>query len=80
MARNLRLLPGRKLAIQIQQRVLRTLFEPRDVVADIEAAFVIADPLQLQDLAVEIGDRFFEVEVVVHPSAAGPSFCQPDFR
>lgn len=67
MARHLHLLPRRQLAVDVAQRLLRTLLQPGDLVGDVDGLAALRQLLQLQDLAFEVGDRLFEIEIIEHP-------------
>ena len=66
MAGDLRLLPGRQPGIDAGERVARLALERRDLVGDRDAVGARLQPPQLLDLAFEVGDRLFEVEVGSH--------------
>ena len=66
MARDLHLLPGRQRLVDVAQRVPERFSSRRDLIADIDRLAVLGELLQLEDLAFEIGDRLFEIEIIVH--------------
>jgi hypothetical protein len=68
MAGHLRLLPGRQLAVDVAQGIGDALFEPRDLLGDIDGLAAVGELLELEDLAFQIGDGLFEVEIIVHSS------------
>src|SRR4051812_29946060 len=64
-SRDLRLLPGGKLFIQIGKRLLRLLFEALDLVSNRDIAACLHGA-QFLDLLLELADWLFEVEVGAH--------------
>src|SRR5690606_14958221 len=66
MAGDLRLLPWRQLAVDVLQRIGRTLLEATNLITHLDAALFLRELLQLQNLAFEVGDGFFKIEIVVH--------------
>jgi hypothetical protein len=59
-------LPGRKPRIDLRHGVAGAGFEPADLLAGIDA-FVFGGKFpQFKNLAFQIGDRFFEIKVIVH--------------
>jgi hypothetical protein len=68
VARDLRLLPGRQLAVGGREQLRRAALEPGDLVLEVELAAVGEVP-QLLDLALELGDRLFEIQQAAHPSS-----------
>jgi hypothetical protein len=65
MARDQRLLPGRELGVGGPQQRLRLVAQPPHLLGHVDAARV-GGPAQLLDLALEFGDRLFEVQEVAH--------------
>jgi hypothetical protein len=57
MARHLRLLPGRQLRIDVGQRLVGPRLQPVDLVADADGVALVAERLELLDLALEVGNR-----------------------
>ena len=66
MAGDLRLLPGGEFLVEVFQSVRRALFQPLDLVGDIDGAASLLKPLQFEDLAFKVGDRLFKIEIIVH--------------
>ena len=66
MAGDLHLLPGGKCLVEVAQGIARTLFQPVDLVGDIDRLAVLGKLLQLEDLELQILHRLFEIEVIVH--------------
>ncbi len=66
MAGDLRLLPRGQLAIDVLQRIRRTLLEATNLVAHLDAALFLRELLQLENLAFKVGDGFFKIEIIVH--------------
>ncbi len=66
MAGDLRLLPGRQLAVDILQRIGRAFLEAANLVAHLDAALFLREFFQLKNLAFEVGDGFFKIEIVIH--------------
>src|SRR5882672_4744172 len=73
MTGDLRLLPGRQLAVDIGQRLRGAGLEARDIVVDGDGVALGAEGAQLLDLALEVGDRLFELEVDTHPDPKRPA-------
>ena len=69
MARHLGLLPWRQLLVDLAQRVRRPLLQPRDLFGDVDRLAAIVQLLEFEDLAFEVGNGLFEIEVVVHSLA-----------
>ncbi len=65
MARNLRLLPGGELRVGLPQQLLRLRLQARDLLRDVHVVGIRQMP-QFGDLAFQLRDRFFEIEIVVH--------------
>ena len=65
MARDLHLLPGRERAVEIAQHIGRALLHACDFVGEIDGA-ILVELFQLDDPAVQILKRLFEIEVIVH--------------
>jgi len=61
MARDLGLLPGCQLAVGLAQQLPGARLEPRDLVAKLQIA-TLGKVAQLLDLALELADRFLEVQ------------------
>src|SRR6202043_3686781 len=72
MARDLGLLPGRQLGIEVFQRLQRLRLEPHDLLADRDAVAARLDRAQFLDLGFEFRHRLFEVEIAAH-SSRGPA-------
>src|SRR5258708_29391010 len=68
MASDLDLLPRRQLRIGLAQLPVGLRLEPRDLVGDIEVAAVGEVPQSL-DLALELGNRLFEIKEMAHGGA-----------
>ena len=66
MTGDLDLLPWRQRAIGFAQGVLRPLFQPCDLVADIDRLAVLGKLFQFEDLPLEVGNRLFEIEIIEH--------------
>ncbi|MNH43565.1 hypothetical protein D3C79_1055020 [compost metagenome] len=66
MAGDLCLLPWGQLAIDILERIGRSFLETADLVAHLDAALFLCELFQLKDLAFEVCDGFFKIEIVVH--------------
>ncbi len=66
MARHLRLLPGRQLAVNLDQGLIGAGGEPVDLLVDGHDGIVRRERLEFEDLAFEVGNRLFEIEVVEH--------------
>ena len=64
-ARDLGLLPGREVLVELLQRRRRLGLEPRDLVADRHVAARLHGA-QLLDLLLELAHRLFEIEVAAH--------------
>ncbi|MNU70231.1 hypothetical protein D3C71_596330 [compost metagenome] len=74
MARDLRFLPGVQLGIDVLHRVVDARFQTVDLLRGVYALVFIGKLLQLDDLALKVRDRFFEVEIIVH-EIRFRSFC-----
>ena len=74
MARDLRFLPGVELGIDVLHRVVDARFQTVDLLRGVYALVFIGKLLQLDDLALKVRDRFFEVEIIVH-EIRFRSFC-----
>ena len=72
MAGDLRLLPGRQLGVDVGERLAGARLQPGDLVIDGDRVALVAERAQLLDLALEIGDRLFEIEVAAHPDPERP--------
>src|ERR1019366_1723044 len=66
MARDLGLLPRRQFGVDFPERLLRLDLELGDLIADGHALALLAQRAQLLDLALQVRDRFFEIEVASH--------------
>ena len=66
MARDLRLLPGREIGIEIGKRLPGLGFEPRQFLANGNGIALRREHAQLQNLGFEFGNRFFKVEIGAH--------------
>ncbi len=66
MAGDLRLLPWGQFAVDIFKRIGRAFLETADLVAHLDTALFLSEFLQLKDLAFEVGDGFFKIEIVIH--------------
>lgn len=66
VARDLRLLPGIELGIDFDDRLTDANLQPADFIGGVDALVFRCELLQLDDLAFEVGDRLFEVEIIVH--------------
>ncbi len=66
MARDLGLLPGIELAVGLRQELGGAALEAGDLVGQIELG-AARQMAQLLDLALELGDRLFEIEKAAHP-------------
>ena len=66
MAGDLRLLPRRQLGVEVAQRLRRLGFEPADVVGDVGRVAAGLHRAQFLDLGLELGHRFFKVEIAAH--------------
>ena len=71
MARDLRLLPRRKVRVELAQRVGRLAFDARDLFADLHAAGRLFERAQLLDLGFEFGNRLFKIEIGAHQIYSG---------
>ena len=74
MARDLRDLPRRQLAVDVLRELLALLGEPRDLVADVDGG-VVVDEAQLVDLRLQLADRLLEVEERLLERACGLPRC-----
>ena len=75
MAGDLRLLPRRQFLVQILEGVLCAFLQPGDFIAHIDCSSAILAFFQLKDFAFQIGNRLFEVEIIIHEK-----WCFPDCR
>ena len=66
MPRHLRLLPRRQPGIEFLERLRRLAFDAADLVGD--GVAVAVERAQFLDLGLELGHRFFEVEIATHHS------------
>ena len=66
MARDLRLLPRRQFAIEFLERLRGLAFDAVDLLADGDGIAVGLQRAQFLDLGLELGHRFFEVEIGAH--------------
>src|SRR4029077_2733469 len=64
MPRHLRLLPRRQARIELLERLRRLAFDAADFLGD--GVAVAVERAQLLDLGLELGHRFFEVEIATH--------------
>ncbi len=74
MTRDLRFLPGVQLGIDVLHRIVDARFQAVDLLRGVYALVFIGKLLQLDDLALKVRDRFFEVEIIVH-EIRFRSFC-----
>jgi hypothetical protein len=65
VTRNLRLLPGRQLRIDIAQQFRGLVLQPCDIIIDVERG-VVPHFAQFGNLPIERGDLFFEVQKGCH--------------
>ncbi len=63
VARDLGLLPGRQLAVDLFERGLGLLLELADLIANGNAALLADERAQLDNLVLELGHRLFEIEI-----------------
>src|SRR5690606_11945387 len=66
MTCDLDLLPRGQLPIGFAQRVLRPLLEPGNFVSNVDCLAALGKLLQFENLAFEVGNGFFEIEIVEH--------------
>ena len=66
VARNLGLLPRVQLAIDLGHGVAGPGFEPGNFIASVDALVLTGEFSQLEDFAFQVGDRFFEIKIIVH--------------
>ena len=66
MAGDLGLLPGRQLAVDLLQRLRRLGLQPGDLLADGDRVAFLLQRTQFLHLALQVGDRFLEIEVAAH--------------
>lgn len=66
MARDLRLLPGGQLGVDVGHRLAGAHFQPADLIRRVDALIFLGKLAKLVDLAFEIRDGLFEIEVIVH--------------
>jgi hypothetical protein len=66
MSCDLRFLPRIELAVDLGHGVAGSGFEPGDFIAGVDALVLVRKLPQLKDLAFQIGDRFFEIKIIVH--------------
>jgi hypothetical protein len=67
-----RLLPRRELALDVALRVFGAPRQASDLIADLDRLAVLGELFQFEDLAFEIGDGLFEIEIIIHsPSGTG---------
>ena len=71
MARDLRLLPGREIGIELLERQRRLDLEPVDLIADGDRAAGLGHGAQFFDLGLQFGHRLFEIEIAAHWFPAG---------
>ena len=64
MPRHLRLLPRREPGIELLERLRRLAFDAADLVGDRVA--VAVERAQFLDLGLELGHRFFKIEIAAH--------------
>ena len=68
MARDLRLLPGRQVRVDLLERERRLDLEPADLLADGDRLVALAHGAQFLDLGLQFGHGLFEVEIGAHGS------------
>ena len=62
----LRLLPGSQSIVEVAQRFLGALLQPLDLVGNVDGLTGFGKPPQLENLAFEILNRFFEIQIIIH--------------
>ena len=86
MARDLRLLPGREVGVEVRSVCAALASRRRDLLADGGRAVAGLERAQFLDLGLDLGHRFFEVEIAAHVSirirvrsqAAAIRIAEPD--
>ena len=66
VARDLGLLPGCEPAVDVGERLVGAGGEPVDFVVDGDRAGIARQRFEFGDLAFEVGDRLFEIEIGLH--------------
>ena len=66
MARNLGLLPGRQALVDLDQRLVRAAGQTVDLFVNAHGLVGSGHGLELGDLAFEIGNRLFKIEIGLH--------------
>src|SRR6185437_2689937 len=69
-ARDLGLLPGREVGVEVGQRLFGPRLEPGDLVGDRGGIALFRDGPQFVETGVDVGDRRFEAEIGAHPVLA----------
>ena len=69
-ARDLGLLPGRQVGVEIGQRLVGAGLELGDLVGEGRRIAFLRDRAQFVEAGVDIGDRRFETEIGAHPVLA----------
>ena len=72
MAGDLCLLPGSEAAVGLPEQAIDLALEARDLVEHVDAA-VIAEMAKLLELALDLRDRLFKIEVTGHRLACSPN-------
>src|SRR5262249_2940346 len=67
VAGDLRLLPGGEFRIDVAEGLFGPRFQAMDLVVDGDRVALVAQRLELLDLALKVGDRLFEIEIGAHP-------------
>ena len=82
VAGDLRLLPGREPGVDVGKRLVGPRFQAVDLLVDGDGVTLVAERLELLDLALEVGNRLFEVEIGAHPLSrtSGPGRSPPPLR
>jgi len=68
------LLPGRNFRKYIGPQITRLLFELPDLGAYVHV-LAVNKTLQFLDLAFKLGNRFFEIQIIIHFSSVSQTSC-----
>src|SRR5260370_25317282 len=71
VARDLSLLPGIEVGVEVLERRRGPALKPGDLLGDSAGIARLGEGAQFLDLGLDLGDRLFEVEIAAHQASDG---------